>query len=85
MVTPSTSTAQRNGVNINDRIWDRLLVDFGRLTKTVHSQRTFTGYQVESKGSYITTKLTSGGLNSWFAVSAVSGRKDRGTMTELSP
>lgn len=54
-------TAQRNGVDVNDRIWDRLLVDFGRLTKTVHSQRTFTGYQVESKGSYVTTKLTSGG------------------------
>lgn len=54
-------TAQRNGVNVNDRIWDRLLMDFGRLTKTVHSQRTFTGYQVESVGSYVTTKVTSGG------------------------
>jgi hypothetical protein len=54
-------TAQRNGVDINGRVWDRLLMDFGRLTKTVHSQRTFTGYQVESKGSYVTTKVTSGG------------------------
>lgn len=54
-------TAQRNGVDVNSRIWDRLLMDFGRLTKTVHSQRTFTGYQVESKGSYVTTKITSGG------------------------
>ena len=53
--------AQRNGVDVNSRIWDRLLVDFGKLTKTVHSQRTFTGYQVESKGSYTTTKITSGG------------------------
>ena len=54
-------TAQRNGVDVNARIWDRLVIDFGRLTKTVHSQRTFTGYQVESKGSYVTTKVTSGG------------------------
>jgi hypothetical protein len=51
----------RQNINVNDRVWDQLLVDFGKLIKTVHAQRTFTGYQVESKGSYTTTKLTSGG------------------------
>lgn len=52
---------QRQGIDVNDRVWDQMLLDFGKLIKTVHSQRTFTGFQVESKGSYVTTKLTSGG------------------------
>lgn len=51
----------RQGVNVRDAYYDQFVKDTMNLIQSIHSQRTFTGYQVESKGSYVTTLATSNG------------------------
>ena len=51
----------RQGVNVTDKFYYQFMKDTMNLVQSIHSQRTFTGYQVESKGSYVTTKETSSG------------------------
>ena len=51
----------RQGVEVNDSFYDKFVVDTIKLFQSIHSQRTFTGFQVESKGSYVTTQATSSG------------------------
>lgn len=51
----------RQGVDVNDSFYDKFVVDTIKLFQSIHSQRTFTGFQVESKGSYVTTQATSSG------------------------
>ena len=52
----------RQGVNVTDKFYDQFVVDTMKLVQTIHAQRSFTGFQVESKGSYVTTKATSQGI-----------------------
>lgn len=51
----------RQGVNVQDAFYDQFVKDTMNLIQSIHSQRSFTGLQVESKGSYVTTKETSSG------------------------
>lgn len=51
----------RQGVDVKDAFYDQFVKDTMNLVQSIHSQRTFTGYQVESKGSYFTTQATSNG------------------------
>ena len=51
----------RHGVNVTDAYYDQFMKDTMKLVQSIHSQRSFTGFQVESKGSYVTTKETSNG------------------------
>lgn len=51
----------RQGVNVTDAYYDQFMKDTMKLVQSIHSQRSFTGFQVESKGSYVTTKETSNG------------------------
>ncbi|MBQ6958121.1 MAG: hypothetical protein IJP77_06150 [Bacteroidales bacterium] len=51
----------RQGVNVTDQFYNQFMKDTMNLVQSIHSQRTFTGFQVESKGSYVTTKATSNG------------------------
>lgn len=51
----------RQGVNVQDVFYDQFVKDTMNLIQSIHSQRSFTGLQVESKGSYVTTKETSSG------------------------
>ena len=51
----------RQGVNVQDKFYDQFVKDTLNLIQSIHSQRSFTGLQVESKGSYVTTKETSNG------------------------
>ncbi len=51
----------RQGVNVTDKFYDQFLKDTMNLIQSIHSQRSFTGLQVESKGSYVTTKANSNG------------------------
>lgn len=51
----------RQGVNVQDSFYDQFVKDTMNLIQSIHSQRSFTGLQVESKGSYVTTKETSSG------------------------
>lgn len=46
---------------LSDRIYRSFVIDSDTLIKTVHSQRSFTGFQIESTGVYKTTKLNNGG------------------------
>lgn len=63
------------------RVWAALLVDTNMLIKGVHAQRSFTGFQIESKGSYISSKLNNNGGISNLLISAnpvASNRKSCG-------
>ncbi len=51
----------RQGVNVQDAFYDQFVKDTMNLIQSIHSQRSFTGFQVESKGSYVTTKENSNG------------------------
>ena len=51
----------RQGINVTDPFYDKFVADNLKLFQSIHSQRSFTGLQVESKGSYVTTKETSNG------------------------
>lgn len=51
----------RQGVDVRDAYYDQFVKDTMNLIQSIHSQRSFTGFQVESKGSYVTTKATSSG------------------------
>jgi hypothetical protein len=51
----------RQGVNVQDAYYDQFVKDTMNLIQSIHSQRSFTGFQVESKGSYVTTLATSNG------------------------
>ena len=51
----------RQGIDVRDAYYDQFVKDVMNLVQSIHSQRTFTGYQVESKGSYVTTQATSNG------------------------
>jgi hypothetical protein len=51
----------RQGVDVKDAFYDQFVKDSMNLIQSIHSQRSFTGLQVESKGSYVTTKETSNG------------------------
>lgn len=51
----------RQGVDVQDAYYDQFVKDTMNLIQSIHSQRSFTGFQVESKGSYLTTKETSSG------------------------
>ena len=51
----------RQGVNVTENYYNQFLKDTMNLVQSIHSQRSFTGFQVESKGSYVTTKETSNG------------------------
>ena len=51
----------RQGVNVQDPYYDQFVKDTMNLFQSIHSQRSFTGLQVESKGSYVTTLATSNG------------------------
>jgi len=51
----------RQGENVQDAFYDQFLKDTMNLMQSIHSQRSFTGFQVESKGSYLTTQATSSG------------------------
>lgn len=51
----------RQGVNVRESYYDQFVKDTMNLIQSIHSQRTFTGFQVESKGSYVTTLATSNG------------------------
>ncbi len=51
----------RQGVNVRDAFYDQFVKDVMNLIQSIHAQRSFTGLQVESKGSYVTTKETSSG------------------------
>lgn len=51
----------RQGVNVRDAYYAQFVKDTMNLVQSIHSQRSFTGFQVESKGSYVTTKATSNG------------------------
>jgi len=46
---------------LNDRVYKALVLDTQKLIKTVHAQRTFTGYQIESTGVYTSTKVNNNG------------------------
>lgn len=52
---------EREVGTMNDLVYRALLLDTKNLIQGVHSQRSFTGYQIESKGSYTTTKLNNNG------------------------
>ncbi len=51
----------RQGVDVQDAYYDQFVKDTMNLIQSIHSQRSFTGFQVESKGSYVTTQATSNG------------------------
>ena len=51
----------RQGVDVRDAFYDQFVKDTMNLIQSIHSQRSFTGLQVESKGSYVTTQATSNG------------------------
>lgn len=51
----------RQGVDVQDAYYDQFVKDTMNLIQSIHSQRSFTGFQVESKGSYVTTLATSSG------------------------
>lgn len=51
----------RQGVDVSEAFYDQFVKDTMNLVQSIHSQRTFTGLQVESKGSYVTTQATSNG------------------------
>lgn len=51
----------RQGVDVRNAFYDQFVKDTMNLIQSIHSQRSFTGYQVESKGSYVTTQATSNG------------------------
>ena len=51
----------RQGVNVQEAYYDQFVKDTMNLIQSIHSQRSFTGFQVESKGSYVTTLATSNG------------------------
>ena len=51
----------RQGVDVRGPYYDQFVKDTMNLVQSIHSQRSFTGFQVESKGSYVTTKATSNG------------------------
>lgn len=51
----------RQGVDVTDKYYDQFMKDTMNLIQSIHSQRSFTGFQVESKGSYVTTLATSNG------------------------
>lgn len=51
----------RQGINVQEPFYDAFLKDAMNLIQSIHSQRSFTGLQVESKGSYVTTQATSNG------------------------
>lgn len=51
----------RQGVDVRDAYYNQFVKDTMNLIQSIHSQRSFTGFQVESKGSYVTTKATSNG------------------------
>ena len=51
----------RQGVNVQEPFYDAFVKDTMNLIQSIHSQRSFTGLQVESKGSYVTTQATSNG------------------------
>lgn len=51
----------RQGVDVRGPYYDQFVKDNMNLIQSIHSQRSFTGFQVESKGSYVTTKATSNG------------------------
>lgn len=51
----------RQGVNVQEPFYDAFVKDTLNLIQSIHSQRSFTGLQVESKGSYVTTQATSNG------------------------
>lgn len=51
----------RQGVDVQDAYYNQFVKDVMSLIQSIHSQRSFTGFQVESKGSYVTTKATSNG------------------------
>ena len=51
----------RQGVNVQEAFYDAFVKDTMNLIQSIHSQRSFTGLQVESKGSYVTTKENSNG------------------------
>lgn len=46
---------------LSDRVYNSLMVDFDTIIKAVHSQRTFTGFQIESLGYYTSSKLNNNG------------------------
>ena len=45
----------------NDAVYRSFVRDARNLIQGVHSQRSFTGFQIESKGSYISTKVNNNG------------------------
>lgn len=49
------------GVDVTNEYYDQFMKDTMSLVQSIHSQRSFTGFQVESKGSYVTTRATSNG------------------------
>lgn len=51
----------RQGINVQEPYYDQFVKDSLNLFQSIHSQRSFTGLQVESKGSYVTTQATSNG------------------------
>lgn len=53
---------KRQGENVDSAVYEQLVKDEMNLVQTVHAQRTFTGYQVESLGYYVSARNTSGGV-----------------------
>lgn len=51
----------RQGIDVRDAYYDQFVKDVMNLVQSIHAQRSFTGFQVESKGSYVTTRATSNG------------------------
>lgn len=46
---------------LSDRVYRALIKDFDSLFQAIHSQRSFTGLQIESQGYYISTKKNNNG------------------------
>ncbi len=51
----------RQGIDVSEPFYQQFMKDTMDLIQSIHSQRSFTGLQVESKGSYVTTQANSNG------------------------